>query len=274
MQTRIAAQEAERCREEKEIADLERENDLLDKQLAQVEATAREAVQLLAQRDQETKKLEQERSYRNNLFAKHCEISTEITAVTKKIEQDQRAIIQENAKALAVAEIKDANDKLDVDKTVNDIKETKAKLEELEASLADGTCPEKDKLIIALDAQKNKLERLKIAAKAAAKELEGKKSTLKERHRILDDHKDAYDKKFENVKALLVEELETKAALERQIEQQELERQQQAFIDESSYHELMRKTKVYRFGAKVLLRTKEKETKLAEAEALVTVDND
>ena len=131
----IAAQDNEIRREEKDLADMEREQTRIDELLERINAPTKEAVQLLAQRDQATKKLEEERFDRSALFATQARLGTGITAVTKMLEYTQFQLIEEQKYAAENGE--DRPGSVDFEKINADLEGKKATLEEALAANTD-----------------------------------------------------------------------------------------------------------------------------------------
>lgn len=245
---------------------MERELALLNQQVVQVMAPTQEARRLLAQRDEEKTKFDQERSDRSAIFTAKAALESEITAVKKAMDVDQCELIREITVAARVAESKAKNDKHNVEKTFADLQVKKAKLNELEALLATGVaCPEKDAIVKKLEEKKLELAQAKDDITLSFDDKEGKVSTLEAICRIVDDHRDAYQKEFGQYDSLIAEENETYSAFQRQMEQESLSFEQQALTSESIFRELDRKFKLYRYGVKLFKKTKEKVAKVEAA---------
>jgi len=155
----LAALEEEELRlAEEEAAALEKENSLLDQQLEQVQSQVDVATELLAQRQEETAKLDQARTARTALYAEEAELGPEMESIKEAIEENQRSILKPQAIADQIAVLKTENDAIDADQLRAELAEAKVVLEQRAAVLDKNGVEDGDDAVAKPEAERALLE--------------------------------------------------------------------------------------------------------------------
>ena len=240
------------------IGELNKELKYFDEKLAQLSATFHEADNLIKQRNEAKCRFDNLRVDRGASFTSKMSLQSEITAMHKKLEGDRRTIHNENI--LAETIMKSMKESLEVDliskKTEIEILISKDKSHD--EFLKTKNFPGKDKLLEAIQERKEELMKTKGEISRTKLEIEAKGSALKEHERLLTDHRREYEVVFAKTEMQIVEEKETFVALERQI------KDAVSNTTPDEYELMLRNVKLYKYAEKMLQKSIDKETKLAE----------
>lgn len=241
------------------LDDLKHEGDNLEEKIKQLSHPLDEARNLIQQREQAKAQLEKVRGERATLYAKKMDQQAQISAAQKKLENIERDKIKEENAANTIAQLRISNEAFERDVMLANLAEKEQQLVDLDEFFATTTFPEKEHLSEAIVEKKQELAQLKQSINAVISEKKQKESTLSEYRRVINDHQDGYQKDFDKIKALLVEEYDTAAALEKQIKQHKKS-------DESEHGYILRKAKLYKYAAEFLKTIEEKKAKIAMME--------
>jgi hypothetical protein len=236
--------------------ELKKELKYLDETFAQLAATFHEADALIKKRNETKGQFDQLRIDRGASFTSKMSLQSEITAMHKKLESDRRTIHEENT--LSETIMKSMKENLEMDQKKAELETLISKHKSQEEFLKSESFPGKNKLMAAIQEQKEELTKTKSEISRTKMEIEEKGSTLKEQKRLLMDHRDEYENIFIKMKTQITEEKETFDALERQNKEASMS----ATPDE--YGLILRNVKLYKYAEKMLQASIAKETKLAE----------
>jgi chromosome segregation ATPase len=260
MKKSLSSMDDEKQSMTKVLTDLKLELEKIVQKEEHLSGSLHQANQIIHQREQVKKELEHLRVERSSLFSTKIDLQSQITAIQQQIDDNQREISKENIAAEQISKQKVANDDFDREGIAAKLEEKEVQLAELDKAMRSATYPEKERVSAAIEEKKKELAQLNQDIASAILEQEGKESTLKEYSRLRKEHEDAYQKSFQKMEALLVEEKETFLVTERQMEQSKQ-------TAEDEFRSILRKAKLYKYATDYLKKVKDKEAKVAMLEA-------
>lgn len=254
-----------------ELNSLKRETAVQQDQLDGLSKTIEEATLLLEQRRSHEADLKQQRAGRTELFAKKLELETEIVAHQTSIamrEQSSNKVIE---KEMEIAQLKDANDKADIEKLTADLCDKKKKLEELDSLISETSLPEAKFLLpCTLDEQQEKLDKKQREVDDKQGKIQEQEVKLQELLQMLSEQMEKTEKECQEVQNLLTDET---VALQEDLEKHSVFVDSVILKDDAEFRALLRQSALMRYGAKILLNTEKKESKVAKAEAAFQASN-